>query len=215
MDRADVIILGGGLVGLALAAALDSSGLSVDRRRSGRSRQRAGRRVRRPHQRASPRHRGGCSTRSASAIISRSPAARSAGSEVADGLEPGGLAFDPGDDDEPLGWMHENRHLRAALRARAEARQEHLADVEGQAGRGRARRAWRHRARWRTAASSARRCWSPPRGAIRRRARRPGSASPAGNMTMARSSRPCATSGRTTMSPTKSSIRRARSRCCR
>ena len=41
--------------------------------------------------------------------------------EVADGLEPGGLAFDPGDDDEPLGWMHENRHLRAALRARAEA----------------------------------------------------------------------------------------------
>ncbi len=28
MDRADVIILGGGLVGLALAAALDSSGLS-------------------------------------------------------------------------------------------------------------------------------------------------------------------------------------------
>ena len=29
MDRADVIILGGGLVGLALAAALDSSGLST------------------------------------------------------------------------------------------------------------------------------------------------------------------------------------------
>ena len=41
--------------------------------------------------------------------------------EVADGLDPGGLAFDPGDDDEPLGWMHENRHLRAALLARAEA----------------------------------------------------------------------------------------------
>jgi 2-octaprenyl-6-methoxyphenol hydroxylase len=39
---------------------------------------------------------------------------------VADGLEPGGLHFDP-DDDEPLGWMHENRHLRAALQARAEA----------------------------------------------------------------------------------------------
>ena len=32
MDRADVIIFGGGLVGLALAAALDSSGLSIDDR---------------------------------------------------------------------------------------------------------------------------------------------------------------------------------------
>jgi 2-octaprenyl-6-methoxyphenol hydroxylase len=41
--------------------------------------------------------------------------------QVADGLEPGGLRFDPGDDDEPLGWMHENRHLRGALRKRAEA----------------------------------------------------------------------------------------------
>jgi 2-octaprenyl-6-methoxyphenol hydroxylase len=39
---------------------------------------------------------------------------------VADGLQPGGLHFDA-QDDEPLGWMHENRHLRAALRARAEA----------------------------------------------------------------------------------------------
>ena len=40
---------------------------------------------------------------------------------VADGLQPGGLDFEPGEDGEPLGWMHENRHLRAALRARAEA----------------------------------------------------------------------------------------------
>jgi 2-octaprenyl-6-methoxyphenol hydroxylase len=39
---------------------------------------------------------------------------------VADGLEPGGLHFDAADD-EPLGWMHENRNLRAALQARAEA----------------------------------------------------------------------------------------------
>jgi len=39
---------------------------------------------------------------------------------VADGLEPGGLDFEP-DDDEPLGFMHENRNLRAALQARAEA----------------------------------------------------------------------------------------------
>jgi 2-octaprenyl-6-methoxyphenol hydroxylase len=39
---------------------------------------------------------------------------------VADGLKPGGLHFDP-DDGDPLGFMHENRHLRAALQARAEA----------------------------------------------------------------------------------------------
>jgi 2-octaprenyl-6-methoxyphenol hydroxylase len=40
---------------------------------------------------------------------------------VADGLEPGGLAFETGEGDEPLGWMSENRNLRAALKARAEA----------------------------------------------------------------------------------------------
>src|SRR4029079_4100702 len=39
---------------------------------------------------------------------------------VADGLEPGGLHFDA-DDDEPLGWVHEKRHLRSALHARADA----------------------------------------------------------------------------------------------
>jgi 2-octaprenyl-6-methoxyphenol hydroxylase len=39
---------------------------------------------------------------------------------VADGLKPGGLHFDS-DDDEPLGFMHENRNLRAALHARSEA----------------------------------------------------------------------------------------------
>jgi 2-octaprenyl-6-methoxyphenol hydroxylase len=39
---------------------------------------------------------------------------------VADGLRPGGLHFDAADD-EPLGYMHENRHLRSALHARAEA----------------------------------------------------------------------------------------------
>src|SRR3990170_7392364 len=41
--------------------------------------------------------------------------------QVADGLDPGGLAFEPEDGDDPLGQMHENRHLRAALRARAES----------------------------------------------------------------------------------------------
>jgi 2-octaprenyl-6-methoxyphenol hydroxylase len=39
---------------------------------------------------------------------------------VADGLKAGSLHFDP-DDGEPLGFMHENRHLRAALQSRAEA----------------------------------------------------------------------------------------------
>ena len=119
MDRADVIIFGGGLVGLALASAFDSSGVSaiiVDP--------------------ADPeRMKGAAFDGRTSAVSSSSmhmlrtigvaghlaepgcPILRIA---VADGLAPGSLHFDP-DDDEPLGWMHENRHLRAALQARAEA----------------------------------------------------------------------------------------------
>jgi 2-octaprenyl-6-methoxyphenol hydroxylase len=119
MDRADVIIFGGGLVGLALASALDASGLSsivVD-----------------PADPA-PRADAGFDGRT-SAVSSSSmrmletigvashlaepgcPIWRIA---VADGLKPGGLNFDP-DDGEPLGFMHENRNLRSALQARAEA----------------------------------------------------------------------------------------------
>lgn len=119
MDRADVIILGGGMIGLTLASALDHSGISaivVDP--------------------ADP------APRTASAFDGRTSAVSSSSMRkletigalehlaepgcpirqitVADGLEPGGLHFDP-DDDEPLGWMHENRNLRAALQARAEA----------------------------------------------------------------------------------------------
>ena len=120
MDRADVIILGGGLVGLALAAALDSSGLSsivIDP--------------------ADPEARKNASFDGRTSALSSSsrrmfdtvgigdhfsvPGCPIRRIEVADGLEPGGLAFDPGDDEEPLGFMHENRHLRAALLARAEA----------------------------------------------------------------------------------------------
>src|SRR5690242_5158323 len=118
MDRADVIIFGGGLVGLALASALDSSGLSaivVDP--------------------ADP------APRSSSAFDGRTSAVSSSSMRmlqtigvpdhlaepgcpiwriaVADGLKPGALHFDP-DDQEPLGYMNENRHLRAALQARAE-----------------------------------------------------------------------------------------------
>src|SRR6476469_2150757 len=119
MDRADVIIFGGGLVGLALASALDSSGLSaivVD------------------HADPAPRADAGFDGRT-SAVSSSSmrmletigvaghlaepgcPIWRIA---VADGLKSGGLHFDP-DDGEPLGFMHENRNLRAALHARADA----------------------------------------------------------------------------------------------
>jgi 2-octaprenyl-6-methoxyphenol hydroxylase len=119
MERADVIIFGGGLVGLALAAALDSSGLSaivVDP--------------------ADPAPRKAAAFDGRTSAVSSSsmrmletigvadhlpepgcPIRRIA---VADGLGPGGLHFDP-DDGEPLGWMHENRNLRAALLARAAA----------------------------------------------------------------------------------------------
>src|SRR3954454_6551679 len=119
MDRADVIIFGGGLVGLALASALDSSGVSavvVDP--------------------ADPAQRGDASFDGRTSAVSSSsmrmldaigvadhlaepgcPIWRIA---VADGLKPGGLHFDP-DDDQPLGFMHENRNLRAALQMRAEA----------------------------------------------------------------------------------------------
>lgn len=120
MDRADVIILGGGLVGLALAAALDASGLSsivIDPAD--------------PEARKTQTFDGRTSAVSSSSkrmfdTIGISdhfpePGCPIRRIEVADGLEPGGLAFDPGDDEEPLGWMHENRHLRAALLARAEA----------------------------------------------------------------------------------------------
>ena len=119
MDRADAIIFGGGMVGLALAAALDSSGVSaivVDPAD--------------PDLRTDAAFDGRTSAVSSSSMrmleaigvaghlpVPGCPIRRIA---VSDGLAPGGLQFEP-DDDEPLGWMHENRHLRGALRARAEA----------------------------------------------------------------------------------------------
>src|SRR5262245_63096231 len=120
MDRADVIILGGGLVGPSLAAALDASGLSsivVDP--------------------ADPASRKTVALDGRTSALSSSskrmfdtigisdhfpvPGCPIRRIEVADGLAPGGLAFDPGEDEEPLGFMHENRHLRTALLGRAEA----------------------------------------------------------------------------------------------
>src|ERR671926_262493 len=119
MDRADVIIFGGGLVGLALAAALDFSGVSaivVDPAD--------------PDPRKDAAFDGRTSAVSSSSMrMLRTIGVASHLAEpgcpiwriaVADGLEPGGLPFDA-DDQEPLGFMHENRNLRAALHARAEA----------------------------------------------------------------------------------------------
>jgi len=119
MDRADAIIFGGGLVGLALASALDSSGLSVivvdpaD-----------------PDLRTDAAFDGRTSAVSSSSMRMLetigvadhlpAPACPIRKIAVSDGLAPGGLQFEP-DEGEALGWMHENRHLRAALRARAEA----------------------------------------------------------------------------------------------
>ena len=121
MTRSDVIILGGGLIGLALAAALDSSGLECvvvdpvdpdswrDAKFDGRT------------SAVSSSSRRMLDTIGVGAHFPE-PGCPIRTIRVADGLKPGSLAFEPpAGDDEPLGWMHENRHLRQALKARAEA----------------------------------------------------------------------------------------------
>ena len=120
MERADVIILGGGLVGLTLAAALDSSGIRsvvVDPAD--------------PAGRTTAAFDGRTSAVSSSSMrmlevigvtaFLPEPGCPIRRIAVADGLQPGGLHFDSEPDGEALGWMHENRHLRAALQARSEA----------------------------------------------------------------------------------------------
>lgn len=116
--QGDVIILGGGLVGLTLALALDAHGLSsivVD-----------------PADPASVLAPGFDGR--ASAIASASwnmlkaiglgdrldgKGCPIATIRVSDGLKPGVLDFQPGDDAEPLGIMFENRLLRQTLHAAA------------------------------------------------------------------------------------------------
>lgn len=120
MSSTDVIILGGGLVGLSLAAALDHSGLNcvvIDPAD--------------PDTRKTPAFDGRTSAVSSSSMRMfevigvadhfPAPGCPIATIESKEGLKPGGLIFDPSDDGEPMGWMHENRHLRAALLSRAEA----------------------------------------------------------------------------------------------
>ncbi|HEY0044290.1 MAG TPA: UbiH/UbiF/VisC/COQ6 family ubiquinone biosynthesis hydroxylase [Allosphingosinicella sp.] len=120
MERADVIILGGGLVGLTLAIALDRHGLSsivIDPAD--------------PEAQLTPAYDG-----RATAVASASwrmleaigVGERLAGEacpiraiRVSDGLEPGGISFDPPEGDDPLGMMFENRRLRQALRETAQA----------------------------------------------------------------------------------------------
>jgi 2-octaprenyl-6-methoxyphenol hydroxylase len=118
MERGDVIILGGGLVGLTLAIALDRHGLKaivVDPAD--------------PETQVAPAYDGRATAVASSSwrmLEAIGVAERLAGVtcairaiRVSDGLKPGGIAFDPGDDEDPLGMMVENRLLRAALRESA------------------------------------------------------------------------------------------------
>jgi len=120
MDRADVIILGGGLVGLTIAIALDRHGLSsivVDPAD--------------PAKTAAPAFDGRATAVSSSswrmldaigvadALEEHACPIRSI--RVSDGLAPGGIHFESEPDDDPLGMMVENRLLRSTLRERADA----------------------------------------------------------------------------------------------
>jgi 2-octaprenyl-6-methoxyphenol hydroxylase len=115
MERADVIILGAGLVGLTLAIALDKHGLTsivvdpVD-----------------PETTLTPQYDGRATAVSSSSwrmldTIGVGERLQGQGCPIAairvsDGLDPGGLQFDPPQGDDPLGIMFENRLLRGALR---------------------------------------------------------------------------------------------------
>jgi 2-octaprenyl-6-methoxyphenol hydroxylase len=115
MERADAIILGGGLVGLTLAIALDRHGLTsivVDPAD--------------PEKTLTPQYDGRATAVSSSSwrmLEAIGVGERLEGHgcpirsiRVSDGLRSGGLQFDPPEGDDPLGIMFENRLLRAALR---------------------------------------------------------------------------------------------------
>jgi len=118
MDRADVIILGGGLIGLTLAVALDRHGLRsivIDPAD--------------PERNVAPAF-DGRATAIASASWRMLEAIGIAGRlegegcpirsiRVSDGLRPGGIVFDSEEAEDPLGIMVENRRLRQVLREAA------------------------------------------------------------------------------------------------
>ncbi|WP_109807967.1 UbiH/UbiF/VisC/COQ6 family ubiquinone biosynthesis hydroxylase [Sphingosinithalassobacter portus] len=120
MDRADVLILGGGLVGSALATALDAHGLTAividiadpqvilaadfDGRASAI---------------ASAPHRMLEAIGVADRLAGKGCPIESI--RVSDGLDPGKLDFDAGDAESALGVMYENRMLRTALYESARA----------------------------------------------------------------------------------------------
>jgi 2-octaprenyl-6-methoxyphenol hydroxylase len=118
MERADVIILGGGLVGLTTAIALDRHGLSsivIDPAD--------------PEQILAPTYDGRATAVSSSSwrmLEAIGVGEKLAGEgcpirsiRVSDGLAPGGIVFDPEEGDDALGMMFENRRLRQALRETA------------------------------------------------------------------------------------------------
>jgi 2-octaprenyl-6-methoxyphenol hydroxylase len=119
-QQTDIIILGGGLVGLTLALALDAHGIeSVVIEPADRDATLA------------PAFDGRASAVASASwrmldAIGLAPALEEHGCpitqiRVTDGLEPGVLAFDPDPADGPLGIMFENRRLRLALRAAVDA----------------------------------------------------------------------------------------------
>lgn len=116
MSHSDVIILGGGLAGMTLALALDAHGIAcavVDPAD--------------PDRTTAPGFDGRVSAISSSSH--RMLRAIGLGQHldgkgcpirriwVSDGLSPGTLDFATGEDEDPLGFMFENRELRLALRA--------------------------------------------------------------------------------------------------
>lgn len=120
MEHSDVIILGGGLVGLTLAIALDAHGLSST--------------VIDPADPALVLAAGFDGRASAVASASwrmleaigvgdrlRGKGCPIGSIHVRDGLAPRALVFDPPADEGPLGWMFENRLLRSSLYETASA----------------------------------------------------------------------------------------------
>jgi 2-octaprenyl-6-methoxyphenol hydroxylase len=118
MERADVIILGGGLVGLTLAIALDRHGLSsivIDPAD--------------PPSQLAPQYDGRATAVASSSwrmlqAIGVGDALEGKGCpieaiRVSDGLAEGGILFDPPAGDDPLGMLFENRLLRSTLRDKA------------------------------------------------------------------------------------------------